>query len=93
VSEVLTASIDAKKSIGLKLYEPLVVIMDDNPYTILGVTKDATDAEIKRVYRKLAKKLHPDMKDGKVEEFRLLKESYEILKKNWHSVEAEQSAA
>ena len=54
MSEVLTASIDAKKSIGLKLYEPLVVIMDDNPYTILGVTKDATDAEIKRVYRKLA---------------------------------------
>ena len=48
---------------------------------------------LKRVYRKLAKKLHPDMKDGKVEEFRLLKESYEILKKNWHSVEAEQFAA
>jgi molecular chaperone DnaJ len=52
--------LEAKKSIGLKLYESLVVNMDDNPYTILGVTKDATDAEIKRVYRKLARQYHPD---------------------------------
>jgi len=52
--------LEAKKSIGLKLYGPLVVNMDDNPYTILGVTKDATDAEIKRVYRKLARQYHPD---------------------------------
>ena len=54
----MTASIERNKSIGLKIYEPLVVIMDDNPYTILGVTKDATDAEIKRVYRKLARQYH-----------------------------------
>tara|TARA_B100001093_G_scaffold9612_1_gene9126 strand:- start:3946 stop:4983 length:1038 start_codon:yes stop_codon:yes gene_type:complete len=82
VPGVLTASIDAKKSIGLKLYEPLVVIMDDNPYTILGVTKDATDAEIKRVYRKLARQYHPDRNpnDAAAEEkFKSIQSAYDKI--------------
>jgi DnaJ-class molecular chaperone len=35
--------------------------MAKNPYEILGVKKDATDADIKAAYRKLAKKHHPDL--------------------------------
>lgn len=33
----------------------------EDPYKILGVNKSATDAEIKKAYRKLAKKYHPDL--------------------------------
>ena len=33
-------------------------------YEVLGVPKDADDAAIKKSYRKLAKKYHPDMNPG-----------------------------
>ena len=78
----MTASIEGKKSIGLKIYGPLVLIMDDNPYTILGVTKDATDAEIKRVYRKLARQYHPDRNpnDAAAEEkFKSIQSAYDKI--------------
>ncbi len=33
-------------------------------YEVLGIGKNATDAEIKSAYRKLAKKYHPDLNPG-----------------------------
>jgi DnaJ-class molecular chaperone len=51
-------------------------------YDILGVKKDATDDEIKKAYRKLARKYHPDVnRDDKGAEakFKELSEAYSVL--------------
>ena len=51
-------------------------------YEILGVQKTATDAEIKKAYRKLAKENHPDLHPGdKAAEarFKEINEAYEVL--------------
>lgn len=50
------------------------------PYEILQVSPDATEAEIKRAFRRLAKALHPDSGNpGDVERFRRVQEAYETL--------------
>ena len=51
-------------------------------YKIMGVARDASQDEIKRVYRKLARKYHPDVsKEANAEErFKEVQEAYEVLK-------------
>ena len=56
--------------------------MNKNYYSILGVNKDASDDGIKKAYRKLAMKYHPDKNQGDKnaeDKFKDINEAYEIL--------------
>jgi len=56
--------------------------MSDNYYTILGVSKNASQDEIKKAYRKKALKSHPDTNKGdkkSEERFKKISEAYEVL--------------
>jgi len=57
--------------------------MTADPYAALGLTKSASDADIKKAYRKVARTCHPDLKpdDPKAEEkFKAASAAYDLLK-------------
>jgi DnaJ-class molecular chaperone len=56
--------------------------MPRDPYEILGVGRDASQAEVKRAFRALARELHPDVNDHDPEaeeKFKEAAEAYEVL--------------
>src|SRR3979490_51200 len=72
-------------------------------YEVLGVKRGAPDDEIKKAYRKLARKFHPDLNPGDKaaeEQFKQLQEAYDVLSEaenrklydqygeNWRAVKA-----
>ena len=57
--------------------------MYEDPYQVLGVSRDATDEEIKKAYRQLAKKYHPDLHPGDQEaakQMQRINAAYEQIK-------------
>lgn len=50
-----------------------------DPYSVLGLPRDAVLSELKASYRKLAKIHHPDLPTGSAEKFRQLTSAYEAL--------------
>ncbi|KAI0244267.1 DnaJ-like protein xdj1 [Massospora cicadina] len=48
-------------------------------YETLGLTEDATEVEIKKAFHNLAKKYHPDKNSGFEDEFKEIREAYEVL--------------
>ena len=62
-------------------------------YEILGITKSASEAEIKKAYRKLSLQHHPDrnQEDDTTEKFQEINEAFEVLsnpeKREQHNME------
>ncbi len=57
--------------------------MNKNPYEVLGVARDATDADIKKAYHKLVMQYHPDKNPGDKsaeEKFKEVNNAFDILK-------------
>lgn len=58
-----------------------------DPYSILGISRDATDEEVKKAYRRLSRKYHPDAninnpnKDQAEEKFKEIQQAYDQIMK------------
>ena len=56
--------------------------MPSDYYDVLGVGRDASEAEVKKAFRRLARELHPDVNDhdpAAEEKFKAAAEAYEVL--------------
>jgi DnaJ-class molecular chaperone len=56
--------------------------MADDPYSVLGLTRAASEDDIRRSFRRLAKELHPDINPGNLEgaeRFKKVSGAYELL--------------
>ncbi len=63
--------------------------MNKDPYSVLGISRDATDEEVKKAYRELARKYHPDnygddnpLKDLAVERMQEINAAYEEIERD-----------
>jgi DnaJ-class molecular chaperone len=58
-------------------------VMAEDPYTVLGVPRNASEDDVRRAYRKLAKQLHPDLnpanRTSAEERFKRVSAAYEII--------------
>ncbi len=78
-------------------YESIKAMFYDeiySSYKILEITKEVTDDEVKKAYRKMAKKYHPDRLQGIGEEHqKVAKEKFQSIQKAYEDIKAERDIA
>lgn len=67
--------------------------MSKDYYNILGVEKNASKEDIKKAFKKLAHKYHPDKKDGDEAKFKEINEAYNVLGEESKRKQYDQSGA
>ena len=76
---------------GGALLKKCLAAVAQNPYGSLGLTTDATDAQIKKAYRKLALKLHPDKNPKTTPLFQAVKTAYDALQDHTGKIKAKRA--
>ena len=77
--EVLRATVDEWKA---ELNKDGVEVFIDEARAVLGVTEETDEKELRKAYRKLARKYHPDKNPTGREMFEKIQQAYDILSKN-----------
>ena len=94
-NELNTIQLIAQRLINSRDFESIKAMFFKNPknsdwaYTVLGIGRDATNEEVKKAYRKMAMKFHPDkvnsigeeIKRQAEEKFKEVQKAYEAIKK------------
>lgn len=86
--EQISAALGIRQS-DMQSIKAMFIKNIDNAYTILEIISSATDDEVKKAYRTMAKKYHPDklrskdpaMIKGAKEKFQKVQEAYEVIQK------------
>lgn len=70
-----------------------LTLVQEDPYSTLGVAQDATPKQLKRAYKQLALKVHPDKHHGAdaADTFRKVKDAYELLSDEKRRAEYDES--
>ena len=81
IRSVRAAAFELSRLVDDVYGSPLMATAEQDYYELLGVSRDASHAEIKSAFRRLARELHPDVSDDPDAgpRFRAVAEAYEVL--------------